>query len=372
MAPEQTLGLPTVDRRADVYSLGCTLFYLLVGRPPYQGQTLMATLLEHREGPIPSLAAERTDVPPALDQVFQRMVAKKPEDRFDSMDEVVRALEAVAQGPAPAVPVASEGNAADTRGMTALLVEPSRSQAVIIRGYLQKLGFRDCPTAPSGAKALEFARNTPPDVVISAMHLPDMTGVQLAQSMRTQPRSSSAGFILITSEMTEEEAAQVLGEGGNTIRLPKPFDLDRLAEAIAATSGRPQPPTSSSSRSGVDRLRALVVDDSAAARAHVRAVLAALGLRHVVEAADGVEAIALLGKESYDLVVTDYMMPRLGGRELIAFIRQRSSTPTVPVILVTTETDQSRLDAIRQLGVSAICDKRFEREVVRGVLETLG
>jgi two-component system chemotaxis response regulator CheY len=95
-------------------------------------------------------------------------------------------------------------------------------------------------------------------------------------------------------------------------------------------------------------------------------------VRHVVQAADGAEARTLLEKETFDLVVTDYNMPRLDGRGLIDFIRRRSSTPSVPVIVVTTETDPAKLAAVRQLGVATICDKSFPPEVVRGLLEKLG
>src|SRR5262245_6529129 len=87
MPPEQAMGLTNIDHRADIYSLGCTLHFLLTGRPPYQGPTMMATLLQHREAAIPLLSAARSDVPPRLDQVYQRMAAKKPEDRFASMAE---------------------------------------------------------------------------------------------------------------------------------------------------------------------------------------------------------------------------------------------------------------------------------------------
>src|SRR5262249_37309421 len=69
MPPEQALGLTTIDHRADIYSLGCTLHYLLIGRPPYEGPTLMATLLKHREAKIPSVCAARPEVPATLDQV---------------------------------------------------------------------------------------------------------------------------------------------------------------------------------------------------------------------------------------------------------------------------------------------------------------
>ena len=95
MAPEQALDTHRADARADIYALGCTLYRLLTGNPPYQGETLMQILLAHREDPIPSLCAARPDVPAELDAMFPEMVAKKPEDRQQSMAEVVAELEAV-------------------------------------------------------------------------------------------------------------------------------------------------------------------------------------------------------------------------------------------------------------------------------------
>jgi serine/threonine protein kinase len=93
VAPEQASHPQDADARADVYSLGCTLHYLLTAQPLYSEATALATLLAHREKPIPSLREHKAEVPAALDAVFQKMVAKKPEERYQSMTAVIAALE---------------------------------------------------------------------------------------------------------------------------------------------------------------------------------------------------------------------------------------------------------------------------------------
>jgi serine/threonine protein kinase/Tol biopolymer transport system component len=95
MAPEQALSTKHADARADVYSLGCTLHYLLTGRPPYTGETLMARLLAHREDPIPSLQEAKADVPDALELIFHKLLAKKVDERYQTMTELIADLERI-------------------------------------------------------------------------------------------------------------------------------------------------------------------------------------------------------------------------------------------------------------------------------------
>ncbi|MBI3412427.1 MAG: serine/threonine protein kinase [Planctomycetes bacterium] len=94
MSPEQALDPKVADARSDVYSLGCTLYFLLTGEPIYQGDTLMIKIIAHRESPVPALQSRRRDVPAMVEALYQRMVAKTPESRIASMTEVIREVEA--------------------------------------------------------------------------------------------------------------------------------------------------------------------------------------------------------------------------------------------------------------------------------------
>ncbi len=97
MAPEQAFDTSTADAKADMYSLGCSFYRMLTGQNMFTGDTLVQKILAHREQSIPSLRAARPEVPETLDAIYQRMVAKQPQDR-PSMAQLVTELEALEQG----------------------------------------------------------------------------------------------------------------------------------------------------------------------------------------------------------------------------------------------------------------------------------
>lgn len=86
MSPEQALDAKAVDARSDIYSLGCTLYFLIVGRAPFEFNTTVQTIVAHREIPAPLIGEGRDDVPESVESIFQRMVAKAPGDRYESID----------------------------------------------------------------------------------------------------------------------------------------------------------------------------------------------------------------------------------------------------------------------------------------------
>lgn len=95
MSPEQAFDPKRIGPASDVYSLGCTLFYILTARTPFSAPNKMMMMLAHKDDPVPSVCALRPDVPEGLDELIRKMLAKEPGDRFASMDDVAVALEAL-------------------------------------------------------------------------------------------------------------------------------------------------------------------------------------------------------------------------------------------------------------------------------------
>jgi hypothetical protein len=99
MAPEQASNAHGVDIRADVYSLGCTLYHLLGGRPPFAGaRTPLEKVRAHAEAPVPPVRGIRPEVPEALAAVLGRMLAKEPQRRLATPAAVAEALEPFTAG----------------------------------------------------------------------------------------------------------------------------------------------------------------------------------------------------------------------------------------------------------------------------------
>jgi serine/threonine protein kinase len=252
MAPEQTLAVDAVDHRCDIYSLGCTLFFLLNGRPPYEAASAIDTIMQHRVGPIPPLQQNREDVPSSLGYVFERMVAKSIDDRYESMTQVIAALKEVSALKQKAKRVAGstplprsspeetevlrldESTHSET---TVLLVEPSSAQAGVIRSFLESLGCKQIQRLITGTEVLLGINRIKPDVVLSAMHLDDMTGLELARYLIANEGERKIGFVLISSSSDVNKLEQQAAELG-VVLLAKPFDRLKLSVAISIVTGK--------------------------------------------------------------------------------------------------------------------------------------
>jgi serine/threonine protein kinase len=98
MSPERTRGgTATVDGRSDIYSLGATLYALLTGRPPFDAGSLAETILQIRQSEPTSPKKYQLSIPDLFEGTIKKMLAKRPEDRFQTPAELLSELERVAK-----------------------------------------------------------------------------------------------------------------------------------------------------------------------------------------------------------------------------------------------------------------------------------
>jgi two-component system, chemotaxis family, chemotaxis protein CheY len=251
--------------------------------------------------------------------------------------------------------------------LSIILVEPSQMQANLVSRMLGHQGVRKVSVVESAKAALAALKSESLHVVvISSLYLPDLPGTELVAAMRANPDFETVPFILVSSE-TRPQVLEPVRQSGACSIVAKPFNEQQLSRALYAAADYLNPPEDLDVTE-IENLRVLLVDDSLLSRRHLRRLLAELGIERITEAVNGKEAVALLEQAMVDLVITDYNMPEMDGRELTEYIRTQSWQADVPVLMVTSEQNMGRLAAVERAGVSAICDKPFEAGSIRKLI----
>lgn len=253
--------------------------------------------------------------------------------------------------------------------LSILLVEPSATQLKVIAQHLKNEGIAHIEGTSSGELALQQLATYKPDLIISSLYLPDMTATELVVKLKKSQELSDIPFMLISSE-TKFSALDPIRQAGVVAILPKPFDHGDLQRALRSTIEFIEPEEILLESYNIEALRVLVVDDSLMARKHITRVLNNMGINLITTANDGKEAVKVFSQEqeAFDLIVTDYNMPKMDGEELIQHIRSELNNTFIPILMVTSENNETRLNNVQQAGVSAICDKPFDPQNVKAML----
>jgi serine/threonine-protein kinase len=159
MSPEQACDSRTVDVRSDIYSLGCTFYFLLTGRPPFSATTALETMVQHLKTPLPPIEEFRPGLAPGLVAIVEKMLAKSAAERYQAPAELAEALGPWAVAHASAV--AEAGPIPAQRGLS--------------------------PTAPISMDALQPTKDSP------AMPAPEQPPPQFAEPPILEHQSGTRG-----------------------------------------------------------------------------------------------------------------------------------------------------------------------------------
>ncbi len=252
MAPEQAQDATKVDVRADIYSLGATLFWCLTGQDPFPLTSNVAEdLVQRLTQPPPSVRAHQPDLPPALDAVVAKMMAVKPEDRYPDAQAAMRALlpflaerpRPRATAPSAAPPPAPARAAAEAVARSVTQPSAARHHRVLVVD--DEAGIRtfcalalrtdgvECDEAPDGLRALEILAAKPYDLVLLDIDMPHLNGAETMRRIRQAPPSPNLKVVMFSGRTAADEMAQLLLGGADDF-LPKPFSIVQLRARVKA------------------------------------------------------------------------------------------------------------------------------------------
>jgi TolB-like protein/Flp pilus assembly protein TadD len=184
MSPEQAAG-GQVDARSDIYALGCVLFEMLAGEPPFTGPTPQAVIAKRVVDPVPSIRRVREVVPAAVDQALTKALAKLPADRFSTAGEFARALQATSAVPSLPAQVLAPAEVRPSRWRPATGIAIVVGMLIAVAAFFTWRRDRASIEASGGAMAL---------AVLPFVNLGDSADAYFADGMTDEVRGKLAAL----------------------------------------------------------------------------------------------------------------------------------------------------------------------------------
>ncbi|AMV30128.1 Cyclic di-GMP phosphodiesterase response regulator RpfG [Gemmata sp. SH-PL17] len=237
MAPEQTRNAHAVDARADVFGLGCTLYYALTGQAPFTD--VIATF-----GPPPSARTQRSEIPAGLDAVLSRMMVAEVDQRYPTAEAAMRALLPFLPNTAVALPVTAApfvrpAASIDSKSATThtapgriLIVDDQQDIRRLCRVALGADGLV-CDEVGNGPDAVALGSATAYDLVLLDVDLPGFSGEEVLRRLRQRPPTRNLKVLMFSGAASGDELSRIMLAGADDF-LTKPFSVVQLRARVKA------------------------------------------------------------------------------------------------------------------------------------------
>ncbi len=246
MSPELAMGLARdVDARTDVFSLGATLWTILMGHPPFRGRNPLEIVKGIMRDPTPTVRSRRPDVPEEIEAVIFKALQKDREARYPTAVEMATALnsclvrlEATLEAVTRSMPILTAGAKARV-----LVVEDEEAIAQMIKSALARDGL-EVHHIDDGSRAMELASEIEPAAIILDLALPGMDGWEILRRLRQHPTLGGIPVLLVTGQGGEENTVRGFQMGADDY-VTKPFSVAELRARVRRQIMRRQGDTDS-------------------------------------------------------------------------------------------------------------------------------
>lgn len=228
----------------------------------------------------------------------------------------------------------------------------------LLKNTLNQIGYTSIVEAESGVDALGKIAKEDFHLIISDWNMNENDGAKFIQLVKDSDITSRIPIILVTNEATKGEAQGALKAakiGANNF-IVRPFSADALKEKIERV---------------ISGYRIMVIDDSSTTRKVITNILGQIGHSDVIEAENGIDALAKLAQNKVDLILCDWNMPNMNGLQFVKSLRSMKTYGNIPILMVTTNAAKGEIIQALQAGASDYVAKPFTPKVIQQKISKL-
>ncbi len=222
----------------------------------------------------------------------------------------------------------------------------------LLKNTLNQIGYTSIVEAESGVDALGKIAKEDFRLIISDWNMKEDDGVKFIQLVKDSDIPSRIPIILVTNEATKNEAREALkaAKVGTNNYIVRPFTAESLKEKIEKI---------------ISGYKIMIIDDSSTTRKVISNILRQIGHNNLLEAENGIDALAKLAQNKVDLILCDWNMPNMNGLQFVKSLRKMKTYGNIPILMVTTNAAKEEIIQALQAGASDYVAKPFTPQIIQ-------